>query len=417
MKKNFLSRLFLLLMLVSPLLFTACGKEQSKDHQEAKAAVYTCPMHPTVISDRPGTCPICGMELVPQGQSHELIIDSSLAPLLKPVNQRVLANIRTITAQTGTRILSIPVQGVVSFDTRRQASVASRVAGRIERMYVKYNYQPVAKGQLLFEIYAPDLAAAQRDLLYISRRDDNPALLQKAKERLQLLGMSAAQINQVLRSGQVIYRVPVYSPVSGYIVAQNTGTTGMAESPEAASEAMRNTPLLIREGQYAGAGETLLNIYQSDNLNADFYLPAWLSPAIQKGQKVLFQALESEAMHSKSIGLIEPAQRADNPFSISRIYLGQANFQPGQLLKGYIALVRNGAQWLPEEAVLSLGNQSVVFKQEAGNRFSAHEVRTGLHADGLVEITSDITGWQIAENASFLVDSESFIKTAKSDAL
>jgi len=416
MKKNFLNSLLLLtLFLAIPSFFAACGKKKIASVHEASATVYTCPMHPTVTSDRPGTCPVCGMELVPQGQSHELIIDSSLAPLLKPVNQRVLANVPAITAQTGTRILSIPVQGVVSFDTRRQASVASRVAGRIERMYVKYNYQPVQKGQLLFEIYSPALAAAQRDLLYISRRDNDPSLLQKAKERLQLMGMSAQQINQVLRSGQVIYRVPVYSPASGYIVAQNVGITDLSESPEAASQAMANTPLLVREGQYAGAGESLFHIYQSDNLNADFYLPAWLAPHIQQGQKVLFQALGSKEMTSKTMSLIEPAQRAENPFSIGRIYLGKANFQPGQLLKGYIAVVRSGAQWLPEKAVLSLGHQSVVFKQEAGNRFAAHVVQTGLHAEGMVEITSDISGWLVAENASFLVDSESFIKTAKNE--
>lgn len=411
MKKNFLGKLILLLFLSLPVFLAGCAKGD-KTNAGAGDKVYTCPMHPSVISDRPGTCPICGMELVPQGVSHELVIDSSLAAILKPVNERVLANLQTITAQTGTRILSVPVQGVVSFDTRRQTVVASRVSGRIEKMYVKYNYQPVQKGQLLFEIYSPDLAAAQRDLLFVSRRDDDPSLLQKAKERLQLMGMSPAQISQVLRTGQPVYRVPVYSNANGYIVAQDALNTGMAESPEAASNGMRNTPLLIREGQYTGAGETLLTIYQSDNMNADFYLPAWLSATIQKGQKVLFSALGSKEMISKNISLIEPAQRADNPFAIGRVYLGNSDLQPGQLLKGYIAIVRSGAQWLPEKAVLSLGETSVVFREEGPHRFVAHRVVTGIAADGLVEIKSDITGWQIAENASFLIDSESFIKTA-----
>lgn len=410
MNRNFLGKLLLFFCLSLPLFLMSCVKG-NKSGTEAAEKVYTCPMHPSVISDRPGACPVCGMELVPQGVSHELVIDSSLAAILKPVNERVLANLQTITAQTGTRILSVPVQGVVSFDVRRQATIASRVAGRIEKMYVKYNYQPVQKGQLLFEIYSPDLAAAQRDLLFVARRDDDPSLLQKAKQRLLLLGMSQAQISQVLRSGQPLYRVPVYSNASGYIVAQNAAGD-MGASPEAVSEAMRNTPLLIREGQYTGSGETLLTIYQSDNLNADFYLPVWLTAAVQKGQKVLFSALGSTEMMSKTISLIEPAQRADHPFAIGRVYLGNSDLQPGQLLKGYIAIVRSGAQWLPEKAVLSLGETSVVFREEGPHRFVAHRVVTGIAADGLVEIKSDITGWQVAENASFLIDSESFIKTA-----
>jgi len=134
------------------------------------------------------------------------------------VNEQVVSGISTITPDSGRQAFSVPVQGIVTYDIRHQESISSRVAGRIEKMYIRYNYQPVRKGQLIMEIYSPDLAAAQRELIYISSSDDNALLLQRATQRLNLLGMQAAQINQVIKTGKPLYRVPVYSSVDGYIV-------------------------------------------------------------------------------------------------------------------------------------------------------------------------------------------------------
>ena len=138
------------------MLFLVFSCKEKKDnnaasvtHTHNEETKYTCPMHPQIIRDKPGTCPICGMDLVPMNSSHELTVDSSLLPLLKPVNEQVVSTMPTITAESGTRIHSVPVQGIITYDTRKQVSISSRVAGRIERMYIKYNYQPVSKGQLI----------------------------------------------------------------------------------------------------------------------------------------------------------------------------------------------------------------------------------------------------------------------------
>ena len=171
MKKNSIAKLVGLLF-VSILVLTACNKKTEHNskpaHQHSTNQEYTCPMHPEVIQDKPGSCPICGMELVARHTpGTETAIDSSLKHLLKPVNEQVVSNISVIKPDEGTKIFSMQVQGIITYDTREQTSISSRVSGRIERLLIKYNYQPVKKGQLIMEIYSPDLAAAQRELLFI----------------------------------------------------------------------------------------------------------------------------------------------------------------------------------------------------------------------------------------------------------
>lgn len=439
MKRNYIGRLFVPLLAVL-LLFSCKEKAETTtttitNHQHSEQTKYTCPMHPHIVRDHPGKCPICGMDLVPMSSSNELHVDSSLLPLLKPVNEQVVSSVPAITPESGRRIFTLPVQGVVTYDTRSQESIASRVAGRIEKMYIKYNYQPVRKGQLIMEIYSPDLAAAQRELIFVSRNDDNTPLLEKAKQRLRLLGMQPAQINQVIRTGKPLYRVPVYSPVSGYIVekkvvasaassgavmpsspaASSDGMGGMGSDASAANtaaqqQAIRPAPVLVREGQYVGAGETVFTIYKDNSLVAEFSFAPSLAAEVKRGQKLVFHTVATpDEVQTGSIGLIEPTQNNGESFTVARVYLSNTDLKPGQLLLANIPVVKNSAYWLPEKAVLHLGTKAIVFKKEKGV-FIPKGVQTGMKVNGMIEILDAIGDWQVAKNASFLVDSESFIR-------
>lgn len=438
MKRNYSGKLLLPLLAVL-LLFSCKEKTETNSvtatHTHSEETKYTCPMHPQIIRDQPGKCPICGMDLVPMSSSHELHLDSGLLPLLKPVNEQVISSMPTIKVESGSRIFSLPVQGIVTYDTRRQESISSRVAGRIERMYIKYNYQPVRKGQLIMEIYSPDLAAAQRELIYVSRNDNDASLLQKAKQRLSLLGMQPVQINQVIKTGKPLYRVPVYSSVSGYIVEKNIAANAAASGaamPSASTpssdgmggmggdassgntstpqQAINPTPVLTREGQYVGAGETVFTIYKDNSLVAEFSFAPALASEIKRGQKLVFHAVASpNDVKTGSIGLIEPIQKNGQSFTVARVYLSGTDLKPGQLLAANIPVVKSSAYWLPEKAVLQLGTKAVVFKKENGV-FIPKQVQTGIRVNGMVEILDLIGDWQVAKNASFLVDSESFIR-------
>jgi hypothetical protein len=446
MKRNYSCKLLIPILAVL-LLFSCKEKTETTTttvatHKHDEATKYTCPMHPQIVRDQPGKCPICGMDLVPMSSSNELQLDSSLLPLLKPVNEQVVSSMPTITPESGRRIFSMPVQGIVTYDTRSQESISSRVAGRIERMYIKYNYQPVRKGQLIMEIYSPDLAAAQRELIFISRNDNNTPLLQKARQRLSLLGMQPVQINQVLKTGKPLYRVPVYSSVSGYIVekkvaaiaassgatmpsslaASSDGMSGMGVGGASAAntatqqQTINPTPVLIREGQYVGAGETVFTIYKDNSLVAEFSFAPELASAVKRGQKLVFHTVANpNDVNTGSIGLIEPVQKNGEPFTVARVYLYNSDLKPGQLLAANIPVVKTGANWLPQNAVLQLGTKAVVFKKENGV-FIPKQVQTGIKVNGMVEIIDSIGGWQVAKNASFLVDSESFIRLTSNNS-
>lgn len=408
----------------------ACKGETGKESHAGQ--LYTCPMHPQVIKDKPGKCPICGMDLVLKEANNELIVDSGITRLTKPVNAQVIAAIPVISPEGGSRIFSSEVNGIITYDTRKQTSISSRVSGRIEKMAIKYNYQAVKKGQLIMEIYSPDLAAAQRELLYIAGNGNE--MLSQAKQRLLLLGMQPGQIGQVLKTGNILYRIPVYSNSDGYILEKSAASsvappTAMAPASAPSGDGMGgmnsagpsiqvassvpavSSPVLLREGQYVSAGQSLFNIYQASDLVAEFAFPSQLAARIKRGQKLLFYPTNNrDDMQSGSIGLIEPVFRNGQNFTLARVYLGNNNFRVGQLVNGNIAIAYTNSWWLPKKTVWRLGNKSIVFKKE-NDVYIPFEVETGVEATDMIEIRTNIGNWRVAANAAYLVDSESFIKT------
>jgi hypothetical protein len=362
--------------------------------------------------------------------------DTSLHYLLKPVNEQVIASVPLIRAQKGSSILISEVQGRVAYDTRNQLNVASRVSGRIEKLYIKYNYQTVKKGQLIMEIYSPDLAAAQRELLLVQSSGNQDGMLEPAMQRLKLLGMSSAQVNRVLRTNQISYRVPVYSNATGFILekqaaastvqpaaqpsksASTIGMDGMASGNAGGMPASRpeagpqNSAVLLREGQYLVAGQNVFTIYRSGDLVAEFSLRPDIASKVNKQAKVLIQRTgNKEQTLTGKVGLIQPVFNAGENFVLARVYLQNSGLQPGELVTGQIPFLSEKAFWLPKQVVVSTGNQTVLFKKE-GSVFIPRAVKTGLTQNNQIQILDEIGGWDVAKDAHYLVDSESFIRTA-----
>lgn len=357
-------------------------------------------------------------------------IDSNLSHLLKPSNEQVVSKLPVIKAVYGTKIFTEEVQGIISYDTRNENNIASRVSGRIERLLIRYNYQPVKKGQLIMEVYSPDLAAAQQELLFLKRAD--PAMLQSARQRLLLLGMSAGAINQVLKTGKVNYRIPVYSNADGYILEKSgapaaaapsaapaagagDGMSGMggASSPAAAAPAPAvpvSSPVMLREGQYVSAGQSVFTIYNADRLVAEFSLKPALAALVKKGNKfVFYKTADKSTIQSAAIGLIQPVFKNGENFTIARVYLSKPDFRVGELLTARIPVLLAASWWLPESAVVSLGGKTILFKKE-GNVVVPKTIHAGITIAGMVQVKQDISNWEISKNAAYLVDSESFIR-------
>ena len=373
----------------------------------------------------------------PQKDHHDIgkvEVDSSLKALIAPSNEQVVAKAAVVKASYETKIFTAEVQGIVNYDNRSQTSIASRVGGRLEKLYIKYNYQPVKKGQLLFEIYAPDLAAAQQELIYLSQSAGDEHLLAQAKQRLLLLGMSNQTIQQVLQSKKVNYRIPIYSPVEGYVLEKtlaNNNAALTASSSESGSDGMSgmsggsgnatasaapapkvdNSPMMIREGQYVNAGQSIFTIYKADQLLAEFALKPSLGTLVKKGSKLAFYktADKEDSFQTSTIGLIQPMIKAGENFTVARVYLNKGRFKAGEILTAKIPVLVSQSYWLPETSVVSIGAQSVAFKKENGV-FVSMNLNTGLRMNGMVQVKEDIANVVFAKNAAYLVDSESFIK-------
>ncbi|GAA4807001.1 hypothetical protein GCM10023231_40240 [Olivibacter ginsenosidimutans] len=362
-------------------------------------------------------------------------VDSSVRQLAQATNQQVVAQVATIQAKKGLQVFPVQVTGKVNYDSRNNTSISSRVSGRLERIYVKYNYQPVHKGQLLLEIYSPELVSAQRELLLL-RNTQQQALMLAAMQKLQYLGMSTQQVQQVLKTGTVLYRIPIYSTASGYILekskpvsaapaANSSIITGNAEEMDAMNASstasmqpppptrLESSPILLREGQYVNTGQGIFTIYTNTDLIAEFAFPSKWATKVFVGKKILFQNIDQpQESYQGEIGLIQPTFNAGENFSIARVYLKGIKLPVGQLLKGTLAFSEKEGFWVPKQAVVQLGNTAVVFKKEQGI-FKAVPIQTGISTQEEVQVISNIEHWQLAKNAAYLVDSEDFVLTDK----
>jgi membrane fusion protein, copper/silver efflux system len=334
----------------------------------------------------------CGERAAKQSHHPHTTHDSSVASMVRPVNEVVLSGMSTIKPESGTRIFSVEIDGTVSYDPRSKKSLSSRVAGRIERLYIKYNYQPVRKGQLIMEIYSPDLAAAQRDLLYLVEHPD-AVMIDKAKQRLKILGMRDKDISDIIYEKEILYRIPVYSEHEGYI-AEETSTSA---------------ELFMREGQYVTKGQQLFTVYDANAVIIEFALDKRMAGFVSKGMNILLHRINDRSdMQSATIGLIEPVYRNGQSFSVARVYARGSDFRIGELLRANVPVVIKSGWWLPKSAVWRTGTKAIVFENEGGS-FKPREVETGVEMKEAIQVLTDIEGWNIAPNASYLVDSESFI--------
>lgn len=356
--------------------------------------LWTCGMHPQILLDHPGDCPICGMKLTPVRPDA----DPSMATIhIDPVTSQNMG-VRTAVVQRGPVRQLVRTVGVVDYAEPAVTDVTTKFKGWITKLYVNSTGQLVHAGEPLFEIYSPELYSAQSE--YLQTRGRAPSkeldfLQSSARTKLKFFDVSDAQIAALDETGVPIKTLPVLAPHDGFVIEKNVVAGQMVEG------GMR----LFRLGDL-GTVWVLAQVYEQD------------LPALRVGQEatVALSYLPDRQFRGQ-VTYVYPA--VDDKTRTGRVRIALSN--PGYLLKpGMFAAVSlattaaGDAVLVPDEAVLRSGAHNTVFIAQEGGRFAPRAVTLGLHAEGdYYQVLDGLSaGEKVVTSAQFLFDSESQLREA-----
>jgi Cu(I)/Ag(I) efflux system membrane fusion protein len=386
------------------------GNRSENSHQ---TEVYTCSMHPEIIRDKPGNCPICGMTLVKKITESHAEEDNSIDNLLRPTDNFIIGNYQTTTAKDTTISSVVNLPGLVAYDPNSSVNIAARISGRIEKMYVNYKYQKVSKGQKLFDLYSPELLTEQQNFIYLVSNDsDNTAIIKASKQKLLLYGMTKNQINSLSYSKKVNPLVSIFSPASGIIQGTEKMNTTTNSSMQSANN---NTEILnIKEGNYIKKGEVVFKLVNTDKVWGIFNVSQGHNSLIKTNQTIkIATELDKNEFIDAQINFIETQFNPADKSNRIRVYLNnnKLKFPIGLRLQGIVKTNSIQGVWLQKQALVSIGSKKIVFIKK-NNGFKATAIKAGIEIDDFIQIINGISVEDtLAKNAQYLIDSESFIKT------
>jgi Cu(I)/Ag(I) efflux system membrane fusion protein len=353
-------------------------------------------MHPQIVRDEPGSCPICGMDLVAVTE-EAAEMDSAGAPAPPAVSIapgiRQSLGLRTAKAEVRDLHIEIRTPGSVDYDETRMTHIHPRAAGWFEKLHVRAAGDPVKAGEILGEFYSPEILAAQVDFL-VALDSSQRGKLDSARNGLRLLGVPEKTIQQIETQRKTLNRVPVIAPASGIIT--NLGTReGMYVMP--ASETFAITDL-DRVWVKADVYEHQIAALQT-GLEAEIRLPAWPERVWQGAVEYIYPQLNA-ASRTLSLRL-----GFDNPEHL---------LKPGMFAEAVIkAQPKKAAVVIPQQALIITGERQAVVKVVADGRFQPVDVVPGITRDGMTEIISGIAaGDEVVVSGQFLIDSESALQAS-----
>lgn len=332
--------------------------------------------------------------------------EASIDQVLQPVSSSVIANIKTVNPVEMELSQDVNATGYLDFDNRQKHNISALVSGRIEKLYIKYNYQLVRKGEKLFEIYSPELVTAQENLLYLIRNNDSD-LAEDATRKLKLLGFTNNLLSHIVKTKQVMYAVPVFSPFSGHVIEMTN--TSMDSN---ASEEFKSPELSVKEGMYVEKDKIIFNIANADRAVALLRIESQDISKIRQGQLVELKIEGDTVPVMGKVDFIEPVYSGYSRFLIARTDINNKmdKHKIGSLVHATLIGKKVASRWIPSKAVLDLGINKVVFLKHGGI-FRVKKIQTGIRINEWIEVYDGLsTGSEIAADAHYLNDSESLVK-------
>jgi len=404
MYKNFLKGtkmkyLSLSLIFLALFLFACSNRQENKapsaQNSHAKE-VYTCTMHPQVISDHPGVCPICGMELVKKSTVAPKEDGNNMAGMLSISNaQAVLANVSIVKVKKEILKKQLTAYSYIDFSEENKKMITARFNGRIEKLFVNKTGDYIRKGEKLFEIYSPDLVQAQNEYLIALNNSEqignNTVLLKSARKKLELFGVTDSQIKNLEATHEVNLTLTYYSPFSGTVIDKK-----------------------VEEGIYVNEGFEIYDIADLSTVwnTVDVFEKDLSAVKIGSTVSLKLQAYPGENFEGKVTFIYPVVNSQTRTIKVRTVFANSSGKLKPQMY-GQTFFENNIGIGLvvPEDAVLYTGKSTIVWIKASDGMYEPREVTVGIKFNNEYQILSGLKeGEEVAATGGFLLDSESRLK-------
>ncbi len=415
-KKN---TMILIVLFIAVVVFVGfAGKEGGIFRKKVQKAVVQTTAQ-TQEQAAPSVQPEPGGDAVSQvaqsspGNEQPLSAPEEEAPTVEiPEAGQRFIGVKTATVVEKTLNKTIRTVGRVEYDERKIATVNTKIEGWIENLRVNYTGRYVQKGEILAEIYSPELVAAQQEYLNIlkwSRQSvapagaeessainrmlaqDAEAMRQAARQRLRFFDISEAQIRKIEATGSPLRTLAVFSPVSGYVV-QKSALQGMKVQP----------------------GEKLFDLVDTSTVWVVSDIYEYELASIRTGQKaeITLGSLPGRVFVS-AIEYVAPILAGETRTDKVRFTLENkgGELKPQMYANVEIKIPLGSRLVVPDAALINTGARQLVYVDKGDGYFEPREVSVGVKAEGMSEILRGLQGGEkVASAATFLIDSEARLK-------
>ena len=441
MNKKILIIIVIAILVLVPIYYLFIGGNSSSEISSDEKQLYTCGMHPEIISEEPGNCPICEMKLTPiksgnksgkrkilfyrNPMNPEIISDHpqkdemgmDYVPVYEDqansegivtIDPEVQQNMNIKTAKVEVKQLSSKVitNGVLQTNETSEYIVTTIINGWVEKLYVNYTGQKVSKGEKLMDIYSPELVSAQQELLTAlsyqntvnsssvnSIRQSGNELVKNAIRKLELLEVPETEIKRLIDSKEIKTYITLYSQKPGTVLEKN-----------------------IIEGQKINAGMPLLKIANLSTLwlIADIYEYELAKVKIGSKAEISFNFLPGKIYEGKASFIFPTLDPKARTVKIRIELSNNGELKPSMFANVVIKGIDLGRKpVIPENAIIRSGLKDIVILALGNGKFKPQEVKLGGYANGYYQVLSGISeGNTIVTSAQFLIDSESNLKAA-----